>query len=148
MSEKNEKPIPPQDRMRIRDTRDIISIAQKNFSVWNDALKTKKPEIVAALYAKDATFLPTVSGKFKKGQVGAEKYFEHFLEKNPAGKIIEEEVQTLGRDCYVHSGMYNFEVGPEDNRETVEARFSFVWMQNDQGEWKILHHHSSLKPKG
>lgn len=124
------------------------SVVDKNFSKWKDALQTKNPKKVAALYAENSTFLPTVSGEFKKGQSGAEEYFKHFLEKNPMGKIIQEEVQTLGIDCYLHSGMYNFEVGPDNKRQVVEARFTFAWEKDDQGEWKIVHHHSSVKPRG
>lgn len=123
------------------------SVVDENFKKWNDALQTKDPQKVAELYAENATFLPTVSGEFKKGQSGAEEYFKHFLEKNPAGEIIQEEAQILGDDCYLHSGMYNFEIGPDDNRQVIEARFSFVWKRDDQGEWKIVHHHSSVKPK-
>lgn len=122
-------------------------IARENFSMWSDAVETGYPKKVAELYAESATFLPTVSEEFKKGQEGAEEYFKHFLEKNPIGEIIEEEVQTLGDNFYLHSGMYNFEVGPDNDRQIMEARFSFVWEQNEQGEWKIIHHHSSAKPK-
>jgi hypothetical protein len=74
--------------------------------------------------------------------------FEGVTPPQESTEIIQEEVQTLGADCYLHSGMYNFEVGPGDNRQVVEARFSFVWKKDDQGEWKIVHHHSSAKPKG
>ena len=84
----------------------------------------------------------------QEGEYGAEEYFKHFLIKNPRGKIIQEEVQILGTDGYLHSGMYDFEVGPGDDRKVVEARFSFVWKKDDQGEWKIVHHHSSARPKG
>ncbi len=122
-------------------------IAERNFSMWSDAVKAGDLEKVAKLYTENATFLPTFSKEFKKGQEGAEEYFKHFLEKNPIGEIIEEEVQTLGYNFYLHSGMYNFEVGPDDDRQIMEARFSFVWEQNEQGEWKIIHHHSSAKPK-
>ena len=121
-------------------------IIQENFSMWNDAVKIGDSKKVAALYAKDATFLPTISGEFKKGQIGAEEYFKHFLEKNPIGKIIQEKSQIIGINCYLHSGMYNFEIGPENNRQIIEARFSFIWKQNSQREWKIIHHHSSMKP--
>ena len=117
----------------------------QNFSLWEKTLHTKDPKAMARLYAENATFLPTVSGEFKKGQTGVEEYFEHFLEKNPTGEIIEEETQTLGPDCYLHSGLYNFEVGPNRNRQIVEARFTFLWKQNSRGEWKIIHHHSSIK---
>jgi len=124
----------------------IEDIANKNFEMWNEALQIGSPEEVAKLYTEDATFLPTLSEEFKKGQLGAEEYFKHFLEKNPVGEVIKGEVQTLGNDCYMHSGMYNFEVDSDNGRQVVEARFTFVWEKNDQGEWKIKHHHSSLKP--
>ena|SRR3990167_9239447 len=130
---------PPQERPE--------KIAEANFSRWNEALLTRDPQRVAALYAVDATFLPTVSGDFKRGPAEAEGYFKHFLEKTPSGEIVEGAVQTLGQNCYLHSGMYNFEVGPDDNRSTMEARFSMVWRTDERGEWKIIHHHSSVKPK-
>ena len=118
---------------------------RKNFSLWERTLHTKDPKAMARLYAENATFLPTLSREFKKGQTGVEEYFERFLEKNPTGEIIEEETQTLGSGCYLHSGLYNFKVGPNLNRQIVEARFTFLWKQNSRGEWKIIHHHSSIK---
>lgn len=123
-------------------------IAQENFFIWNEALKTGNSATVAELYTETATFLPTLSGEFKQGKSAVEEYFKHFLEKIPTGEIIEEEVQTLGPDCYLHSGMYNFTLGLSDGQQIVEARFTFVWKQDDQGEWKIIHHHSSVKPRG
>jgi len=134
---------PPQE-----STETMQEIASRNFNLWNSALQTGNPKEVAALYITEATFLPTTSEEFKKGQYGAEEYFEHFLIKNPRGKIIQEEIQILGPDAYLHSGMYNFEVGPVDDRKVVEARFSFIWKKNNQGEWKIIHHHSSARPQG
>jgi uncharacterized protein (TIGR02246 family) len=122
-------------------------IASRNFAIWNHALQSRNPKEVGSLYIADATFLPTTSEEFKKGQYGAEEYFKHFLIKNPTGKIIQEKVQTLETGCYLHSGMYNFEMGPDDDRQVIEARFSFVWKKDDQGEWKIVHHHSSVKPR-
>jgi len=131
---------------------DFESIASENFSRWNEALLTGDPEQVAALYTEDATFLPTVSGDFKLGQDGAEQYFEHFLESNPSGEVIDAKVQPLGPDSYLHSGMYNFEVDSADpesagKRIIVEARFTFAWGKNADGEWRIMHHHSSVRPK-
>ena len=135
--------------LETREGKEILEgIAKQNFKTWSESLTTKDPKAVVGLYTEDATFLPTVSGEFKKGQGGAEEYFHHFLEKDPKGEVVEEEVQSLGENCYLHSGMYNFEVNsPEGGRQTVEARFSFVWKKNEEGEWKILHHHSSVRPK-
>lgn len=125
----------------------FLEIARKNFQMWNEALQTKEAQKVAELYSEDNTFLPTMSGDFKSGQKGAEDYFEHFLLKNPFGKIVEEKVQPLGENSYLHSGLYNFEIGPAEKREITEARFTYVWQKDKNGQWKILHHHSSVKPK-
>lgn len=126
---------------------DILEkIAQENFAKWNEALQTKDPKKVAELYTEDCTFLPTLSPDFKKGIAGAESYFVHFLAKDPVGEIKDGEVQSIGEDCYIHSGMYDFEVGPEGERSTANARFTYIWRKEEDGEWKIIHHHSSLKP--
>ncbi|MFA6159527.1 MAG: SgcJ/EcaC family oxidoreductase [Parcubacteria group bacterium] len=124
----------------------IEEIAKKNFVLWNEALLTKDPKKVAELYSADNTFLPTLAPEFKHGKEEAEGYFHHFLEKNPEGKIIEETVQQLSSNAYLHSGMYNFEVGPENDRKIVEARFTYAWQKDASGEWKIIHHHSSVRP--
>jgi uncharacterized protein (TIGR02246 family) len=129
------------------DKESFLEIAHENFKKWNEALQTKEPEKVAELYTEDCTFLPTMSGDFKFGQEGAESYFEHFLQKDPIGLVKEEKIQETGPDTYIHSGMYDFEVGPADKREIAEARFTYVWQRNESGHWEIIHHHSSIKPK-
>jgi uncharacterized protein (TIGR02246 family) len=126
--------------------KEMKETARQNFSVWNEALLSKDAEEVAELYSEKATFLPTMSKEFKKGPDEAQRYFEHFLEKNPAGEIVEDEVQVIDQNHYLHSGMYNFTVGPEDKREIVEARFTFMWEKDEAGDWKVAHHHSSIKP--
>lgn len=120
-------------------------IARDNFNRWNDALQTGVPATVAGMYTGDASFLPTVSPEFKHGAAGAESYFEHFLAKDPVGIIVEDEVQKINDSTILHSGLYNFEVGPEDDRSVVEGRFTFLWIKEGD-KWKIAHHHSSIKP--
>jgi uncharacterized protein (TIGR02246 family) len=126
----------------------VEEIARGNMTLWLATLKTKNPKEVAALYSEDATFLPTVSGEFKHGEDEAEGYFVHFLAKNPEGEVKDETVQSLGDNAYIHSGMYNFELDGSERREIVEARFTYVWKKEADGKWKIIHHHSSVRPKG
>lgn len=122
------------------------SVAEENFTRWNDALRTLDPEAVAALYARDNSFLPTLSPDFKRGTDGAREYFVHFLEKHPVGTVVEEAVQPLGDDAYLHSGFYDFEVDDgKDGRAIAHARFTYLWVR-EEGAWKIAHHHSSLVP--
>jgi uncharacterized protein (TIGR02246 family) len=125
----------------------MLDLAQKNFQRWNSALQTGDASQVAALYTASNTFLPTLSPEFKQGIQGAEEYFTHFLQKQPVGTVIAEEVQSLSEKIYIHSGLYNFAVGPSEQRSIAEARFTFVWIKEDDGQWKIAHHHSSLKPQ-
>lgn len=122
-------------------------IITQNFTVWNNALQTKDPGKVAELYSEDATFLPTVSGEFKQGRAGAKEYFAHFLTKDPEGTITEEKLQIVADNCYIHSGMYSFEIGPENDRQSVSARFTLVWKDMGDGTWQIIHHHSSARPE-
>jgi uncharacterized protein (TIGR02246 family) len=127
---------------------DFQTLATQNFKRWSDSLLTLDPAAVAALYTENNDFLPTQSGEFKHGRAAAEGYFHHFLEKHPVGRVTEESVQALGEKSYLHSGHYNFELDDgQGGRQTVEARFSFVWTQTENGDWLIAHHHSSVRPQ-
>jgi len=126
---------------------DYTALARANFQIWNEALQTKDPKAVAELYStSDLSFLPTVSPEHIKQTEGTEGYFIAFVQKNPFGTITDDNVQVFNNgDAYLHSGMYTFELGEEDARTPVQARFSYVW-QRIGGRWKITHHHSSLRP--
>ena len=130
----------------------LKELAARNFHSWNEALLSREPQKVAALYSSQASFLPTLNPEFKKGQQAAEGYFQHFLEKLPQGEVVTDDVAETSTDDggnvtgFLHSGLYDFEVGEPDKRQKVEARFSFLW-QKENGEWRIRHHHSSVKPQ-
>lgn len=55
---------------------------QDLFHLWNDALKTLEPEIVAKRYAKQAILLPTVSDTPRTDYAGVIDYFTSFLKVN------------------------------------------------------------------
>jgi uncharacterized protein (TIGR02246 family) len=122
---------------------------QTNFKRWNDSLQTKDPKTVANMYhGGELSFLPTVSPVHIKDTSNTEEYFVAFVQKNPFGTITDDSIQVYGNgDAYLHSGMYTFELGTGADRAPVQARFSYVW-KNINGEWKITHHHSSVRPAG
>lgn len=115
------------------------------FDVWNEALKSRDPAQVVALYAPDAILLPTVSNQVRHNHTEIEDYFETFLRKKPIGRIIESNVIAMG-DVAVHSGLYCFDLNDHGHQQTVPARFSFVYKRAG-GEWKIVEHHSSYMPE-
>ena len=122
-------------------------IARANFDKWNAALQTKDQRTVAGMYsATKLSFLPTVSPKHVTSLTSTQDYFEAFVQKSPFGTITDDQVQVYNDgNTYLHSGMYTFELGQDDKRTSVSARFSFVWVKEGD-DWKITHHHSSVCP--
>jgi uncharacterized protein (TIGR02246 family) len=130
-------------------TMPTIELARQNFNKWNSALQTKNPKTVADIYhSQELSFLPTVSPQHIKDYGSTEEYFTAFVQKNPYGTITDDSIQVYGNgEAYLHSGMYTFELGDAGARTPVKARFSYVW-KNVNGQWKITHHHSSVRPAG
>ncbi len=126
----------------------LYYVALKNFDSWNEALMSQDSTRISNLYATDLSFLPTMSDQFVVSARSEDKYFMHFVEQQPAGIIIEDKVQPLGTDAYLHTGLYNFIIMSNytaSGFSQVHARFTFLWRSFD-GAWKILHHHSSQMP--
>ena len=115
------------------------------FAKWNDALQTGNPEKVAELYAKDGVLLPTVSNKVRADHEAIADYFHHFLELKPKGTLNEIHVTCFG-DVAINEGIYTFDVVKEGQPAQVQARYSYVYHKED-GEWKIVSHHSSKMPE-
>mmetsp|Transcript_12164 Transcript_12164/g.17599 ORF Transcript_12164/g.17599 Transcript_12164/m.17599 type:complete len:437 (-) Transcript_12164:322-1632(-) len=115
---------------------------RKLFDLWNDALQTLDPAIVAKRYAKDGVLLPTLSDVPRNDAEGIKDYFVGFLKKKPVGKILEGEI-FVGNNWAQDAGIYEFTF--EDGSK-VKARYSFVYALED-GKWMISHHHSSLMPQ-
>ena len=124
---------------------DVMEI-EKQLERWFTALTTGDADRVATLYAPDALLLSTLLGEVKCGRPEIQHYFAvDFLPRHPEGLAVEPHIRLLG-DVAVNSGIYRFFLDRSDGgRETVEARYTFVyqWCEND---WRIVEHHSSLMP--
>ena len=64
------------------------SAVQDLFYLWNDALKTLEPEIVASRYAEQAILLPTVSDTPRTDKAGLVDYFTSFLKVRHCGSSL------------------------------------------------------------
>jgi uncharacterized protein (TIGR02246 family) len=115
------------------------------FDLWSDALATGDSDVITQRYAPHATLLPTFSNEPRSDYDSIKNYFDIFLEKKPQGRIVEGFVQ-LGETWAQDNGIYEFIMGVDGS--VVRARYTFIYqLQEDDGEWKIVHHHSSLMPE-
>ena len=113
------------------------------FSLWNDALATGDSRVVAKRYASEPVLLPTVSDVPRTDFDGVKDYFDAFLKKEPSGKILDGHIK-VGEGWASDQGIYEFTMGTTG--DVVKARYSFVYVE-EQGQWKISHHHSSVMPE-
>eukprot|EP00565_Helicotheca_tamesis_P003824 CAMPEP_0185724690 /NCGR_PEP_ID=MMETSP1171-20130828/1099_1 /TAXON_ID=374046 /ORGANISM="Helicotheca tamensis, Strain CCMP826" /LENGTH=432 /DNA_ID=CAMNT_0028392601 /DNA_START=133 /DNA_END=1431 /DNA_ORIENTATION=+ len=114
------------------------------FELWNDSLATGKSDIVAKRYSKSPILLPTVSDTPRTDYDSIKDYFDAFLLKKPQGTIVEGKI-TKGINWAQDAGVYEFTMGADGSK--VKARYTFDYVFED-GEWKIVHHHSSVMPEG
>lgn len=120
-----------------------LNIFNNFFRKWNNALQTRNPEKVDELYLDDCLFMPTFPEKGKEivRKDGVADYFSHFLLKKPLGSIVRVEIQNVSDDIIKYSGLYNFEVGEENNRTISPAKFIFD-LKKENEQWRILFHGS------
>lgn len=118
------------------------NIAKENFNKWKKALENQNINAILNLYSKNAILLPTFDKKIRIGRKEIQKYFEGFIKKKPKVNIAEEKTKIISEICYIHCGLYQFEIQNKNKKKKVDAKFTFVWYKNN--DWEILHHHSSL----
>lgn len=114
------------------------------FYLWNNALATGESRLVAKRYAKDAVLLAAISDEPRMDYDSIKEYYDEFLKKKPQKEIIEGRIR-IGYGWAEDAGVCSIIFGAEDNT-TIRARYSFVYVWEDQ-KWKILHHHSSIMPE-
>ncbi len=115
---------------------------------WIKALlqEGNKVEALLALYKEDAVLLPTLSGKICCNKADKQAYFEHFSNLGIYQVHTQAQHISISGNIAVNAGHYSFV--REDQGQTIEtfARYSFVY-ENNEGNWLISHHHSSLVPQ-
>lgn len=114
------------------------------FDRWNSALQTGEPDKVVANYAEQSILLPTVSNKPRLTPEEKKDYFEHFLQKQPSGKIDQSFIEV---DCTtaLDAGLYTFTFG---DGSQVSGRYTFTYKwDEDKNDWLISSHHSSKMPE-
>lgn len=136
---------------RTDTTMSCKNITQKEvaalFDRWNASLATLDPAKVTKNYSEDAVLLPTVSNKPRTNHMDIQDYFAHFLQKKPIGKIDQSYIK-IGCNTVSDTGIYTFKLTDDKGvAKDVQARYSFVYDIQPDGQWLIEHHHSSVMPE-
>mmetsp|Transcript_2737 Transcript_2737/g.5836 ORF Transcript_2737/g.5836 Transcript_2737/m.5836 type:complete len:449 (+) Transcript_2737:236-1582(+) len=113
------------------------------FELWNSALATGDSRVVASRYSKNPVLLPTVKDDPRTDYDSVKDYFDTFLLKKPQGTILDGKVH-IGDGWATDMGIYEFTMGATGDK--VKARYTYNYVQED-GVWKIQHHHSSVMPE-
>lgn len=112
------------------------------FERWNQSLQSADAKKVAANYTPRAVLLPTVSNTPRTDLEGKIDYFEHFLKKEPVGRIDSSHLISHCNSA-INTGTYTFRF---NDNTTVKARYTFSYALIDN-QWLITSHHSSAMPE-
>ena len=108
---------------------------------WVEAFNVGHLEALVALYARDAVLLGT-SGP--EPYVGREQIRGYF--RGGATVRIERMITRCPQpETLLCTGLYAFSRKADGEETLLPARFTFVFTAED-GEFRILHHHSSALP--
>ena len=101
-----------------------------------------------AQYANNAVMIdagspdPSVDRQVQSG------WAQTFVSMQPADyKVIDRQVQLLGGDAFISSGIETFTVAAGAARPSVSARFTDVFQRQKDGGWKIVNEHVSMPPQ-
>jgi uncharacterized protein (TIGR02246 family) len=113
---------------------------------WVNAMMSRDPERVVALYDAEAVLWGTVSPTIRDSPTSIRDYFKALPTSPPEFKAVigEQRVRVYG-DTAINSGTYTFTSVRDGKPTTTPARFSFVYRNRD-GRWMIVDHHSSAVP--
>jgi ketosteroid isomerase-like protein len=102
---------------------------------------------VMAQYAEGAVMIDAATpnpSRDRKMQTG---WAQSFVSMQPADyKVVDRQIQLLGPDAFVSSGIETFTVAAGQARPTVSARFTDVFQRQKDGSWKIVNEHVSMPP--
>lgn len=112
---------------------------------WAEAFSSETPDDILNLYADEAVLWGTLSAARSDTPEALRAYFEQiFTFGKREVRFYDPLIRQYG-PVMINSGSYTFFWNRNGVDETVESRYSMVYVERD-GEWLIVDHHSSRKP--
>ena len=117
-------------------------------TTWVNEFNAGNVDAIASLYSPNATLFGTVSASLTTRPEDVRVYFAAVAKSRMQVKLADTPtVTTIADMAVVLSGLYEFS-GPRPDGQSfvMPARYSFV-VANIDGQWRIVHQHSSPQPK-
>lgn len=117
-------------------------------TTWVNEFNAGNVDAIAGLYSPDATLFGTVSPSLTTRPEDVRAYFAAVAKSRMQVKLVDAPTATnVANAAVVLSGLYEFS-GPRPDGQSfvMPARYSFV-VADINGQWKIVHQHSSPQPK-
>jgi uncharacterized protein (TIGR02246 family) len=113
---------------------------------WAETFNAGEPDVVAALYAPDATIWGTLGQKLTTGPADITTYFAEAARAGLKVKLGEHVLSPIAETNAVDAGEYEFARTMDAQTAWFPARYSFVLVKRN-GARMIAHQHSSFLPK-
>lgn len=115
---------------------------------WVTGFNAGDVEATAGLYSPDATLFGTVSPSLTLRPEDVRAYFAAVAKSKMQVRLLDApSVMKIADKAAVLAGLYEFS-GPRADGQNfvIPARYSFT-VANFDGQWRIVHQHSSPQPK-
>jgi uncharacterized protein (TIGR02246 family) len=113
---------------------------------WAVAFNSGDVEKTVAAYTPDALVLGTASPALASKPDDLRAYFAAASAAKFQVKMGKSSAIVLAGDAVAFTGFYEFSRTRDGEQVVIPARFTFIVVRRD-GDWKIVHHHSSARPK-
>ena len=113
---------------------------------WAAAFNAGEVENILATYTPDALVLGTLSPSLASKPDDLRAYFGAAAAAKSQVRLGESSAIVLSNEAVVFTGFYEFSRPKEGQTVTFPSRFTFVVEKRNEA-WKIVHHHSSLRPQ-
>ena len=120
-------------------------------SNWFKLLNQGELDGLVALYSEHRlSFHPTLWNEHIQTYARTRDYFVDFMSREPHIDTFEGVCYGLGERTFLFAGTMKLILSADDDRKqsSMTARFSFIWVNETDDCWRIVHHHNSVVPTG
>ena len=118
-------------------------------SNWFKLLNQGELDSLVALYSEHRlSFHPTLWNEHIHSHSRTRDYFVHFMSRKPHVDSFVGICYDLGERSFLFAGTMKLKLSADNEHKKISTRvrFSFIWVNETDDCWRIVHHHNSLAP--